>query len=95
MLQQQQQRTHTQPFNGRVSGTTRVGRYQKKHSPTDTHPNHRTSFIIFLHVLCMIHSILLVQITTLFYATTASAEDDQRLRDDANDNSVRSSETNV
>ena len=28
--------THTQPFNGLWSGTTRVGRYQKKHSPTHT-----------------------------------------------------------
>jgi len=34
--------THTQPFNGRWSGTTRVGWYQKKHSPTHTHPDHRT-----------------------------------------------------
>ena len=42
--------THTQPFNGLLSGTTRVGRYQKKHSPTYTHPDHRTSFIIFLHL---------------------------------------------
>ena len=42
--------THTQPFNGLLSGTTRVGRYQKKHSPTHTHPDHRTSFIIFLHL---------------------------------------------
>ena len=42
--------THTQPFNGLWSGTTRVGRYQKKHSPTHTHPAHRTSFIIFLHL---------------------------------------------
>ena len=42
--------THTQPFNSLLSGTTRVGRYQKKHSPTHTHPDHRTSFIIFLHV---------------------------------------------
>ena len=41
--------THTQPFNGLWSGTTRVGRYQKKHSPTHTHPDHRTSFII-LHL---------------------------------------------
>jgi len=39
--------THTQPFNGLWSGTTRVGRYQKKHSPTHTHPDQRTSFIIF------------------------------------------------
>ena len=42
--------THTQPFNGLWSATTRVGRYQKKHSPTHTHPDHRTSFIIFLHL---------------------------------------------
>ena len=42
--------THTQPFNGLWFGTTRVGRYKKKHSPTDTHPDHRTSFIIFLHL---------------------------------------------
>jgi len=45
-LQQQQQ----QPFNGRLFGTTRVGRYQKKHSPAHTHPGQRTSFIIFLHL---------------------------------------------
>ena len=42
--------THTQPFNGLLSGTTRVGQYQKKHSPAHTHPDHRTSFIIFLHL---------------------------------------------
>ena len=42
--------THTQPFNGLLSGTTRVSRYQKKHSPTHTLPDHRTSFIIFLHL---------------------------------------------
>ena len=45
-LQQQQQR---RPFNGLWSGTTRVGRYQKKYSPTHTHPDHRASFITFLH----------------------------------------------
>ena len=44
--QQQQQR----PFNGLWSGTTQVGRYQKRHSPTHTHPDHRASFIIFLHL---------------------------------------------
>ena len=43
---QQQQR----PFDGLWSGTTRVGRYQKKHSPTRTHPDHRASFNIFLHL---------------------------------------------
>jgi len=45
-LQQQQQ----QPFNGHLSGTTRVGRYRKKHSPAHTQPGQRTSFIIFLHL---------------------------------------------
>ena len=44
LIQQQQ------PFNGRLSGTTRVGRYQKKHSPAHTHPGQRTSFITFLHL---------------------------------------------
>ena len=51
-------RTHTQPFNGPWSGTTRVGRYQKKHSPTHIHPDHRTSFINFLHLLHSIASSL-------------------------------------
>ena len=46
VTQQQQQR----PFNGLWSGTTRVGRYQKKHSPTHTHPDQRASFIVFLHL---------------------------------------------
>ena len=50
--------THTQPFNSLWSGTTRVGRYQKKHSPTHTHPDHRTSFINFLHLLHSIASSL-------------------------------------
>ena len=39
-----------QPFNGRLSGTTQVGRYQKKHSPAHTHRGQRTSFITFLHL---------------------------------------------
>jgi len=54
--------THTQPFNSRWSGTTRVGRYQKKHSPTHTHLDHQTSFINFLHLP---RSILCVQFTCL------------------------------
>ena len=44
--EQQQQR----PFNGLRSGTTRVGWYQKKHSPTHTHPDHHAFFITFLHL---------------------------------------------
>jgi len=42
--------THTQPFNGLWCGTTRVGQYHRKHSLTHTHPDHRTSSIIFLHL---------------------------------------------
>ena len=48
--QQQQQQQQQQPFNGPLSGTTRVGGYQKKHSPAHTHPGQRTSFITFLHL---------------------------------------------
>ena len=46
-IQPQDTRTHarTQPFSSLWSETT-----QKKHSPTHTHPHHRTSFIIFLHL---------------------------------------------
>ena len=47
---------HTQPFNGLWYGTTRVGRYQKKH----THPDHRTSFIIFLHLQRSVASCLFI-----------------------------------
>ena len=46
--------THTEPFNGPLSGTTQVDRYQKKHSPTHTHPDHQTSFINFL---CLLRSV--------------------------------------
>ena len=45
--------THT---HGRWSGTTRASRYQKKHSPTHTHPDHRTPFMSFLHLLRSIAS---------------------------------------
>ena len=45
-----QYNTHMQPFNSLLSGTTQVGWYQKKHSPTHTHPDHQTSFIVFLHL---------------------------------------------
>jgi len=55
--------THKQLFNGLLSRTTRVCCYQKKHSPTHTHPDHQTSFIIFLHPT--IHGILFVQFTSL------------------------------
>ena len=50
--------THTQQFNGLWSGTTRVGRYQKKHSPTHTVPDHRTYFINSLNLLRSIASSL-------------------------------------
>jgi len=40
--------THTQPVNDPLSRTTRVGRYQKKHSPTHMNLVHQASFINFL-----------------------------------------------
>ena len=52
-LQQQQQ----QPFYGPLSGTTRVSRYKKKHSPTH-HPDHYPIFISFFHLLRSIASSL-------------------------------------
>jgi len=42
-------RTTQQPFYGPLSGTTRVSRYQKKHSPTH-HPDHHPIFISFFHL---------------------------------------------
>ena len=41
--------TKQQPFYGDLSGTTRVSRYQKKHSPTH-HPVHHPVFISFFHL---------------------------------------------
>ena len=53
-----------QPFYGPLSGTTRVSRYQKKHSPT--HPPSRPSSNLYqLLPSTTIHSILPVQITCL------------------------------
>jgi len=51
--QQQQQ----WPFYGPLSGTTRVSRYQKKHSPTH-HRNHHPIFISFFHLQWSIASSL-------------------------------------
>ena len=56
--------THIQPFNGLWSGTTRVGQYQKEHSPTHTLPDLRTSSYQ-LSPFTTIHSILFVQFTCL------------------------------
>jgi len=41
--------TQQQPFYSPSSGTTRVSRYQKKHSPTH-HPDHHPIFISFFHL---------------------------------------------
>ena len=63
--------THTQPFNGPWSRTTRVGQYQKKHSPTHTHPDHRTSFIIFLHLQRSVASSLFILRAWQSFRTTS------------------------
>ena len=46
--------THTQPFNGPWSGTTQVGRYQKKHS----HPSWSSDILYQLPPFTTIHSSL-------------------------------------
>ena len=48
-LTQQQQQQQQQLFYDPLSGTTRMNRYQKKHSPTH-HPDHHPIFISFLHL---------------------------------------------
>ena len=45
------QYAHMQTFNDALPGTTQVGQYQKKHSPTHTHSDHQISFINFRHLL--------------------------------------------
>jgi len=53
------------------SGTTWVGWYQKKHSPTHTHPDHQTSFINFVHLLRSIASSLFNLHTWQSFSTTS------------------------
>ena len=53
--------THTQPFNGRWSGTTQVGRYQKKLS----RPSWSSDILHQLPPFTTIHSILCVQFMCL------------------------------
>jgi len=57
-----EQNTHTQLFIGLLSETAQVGRYQKKHSPTHTHPDRQTSFINFLHLQRSLSSSLSVYV---------------------------------
>ena len=63
--------THTKPFNGPLSRTGRVGRYQKKHSPTHTHPDHQTCFINILHLLQSIASSLFNLCAWQSFSTTS------------------------
>jgi len=51
-------KNYTQPFSGLLSTSTWVSQYQKKHSPTRTHPDHQTFFINFLHLLRSVASSL-------------------------------------
>ena len=64
--QQQQQ----QPFYGPLSGTTRVSRYQKKHSPTH-HPDHHPVFISFFHLPWSIASSLFKLCAWQSFCTTS------------------------
>jgi len=58
-----QTHTHTQPFNGLWSGTTRVGRYQKKHSPT--HPSWSSDILYRLPPFTTTNGIHFVQFTCM------------------------------
>jgi len=42
---------HRQLFYSPLSGTIWVIRYQKKHLPTHSYPDHQSSFISFVHLL--------------------------------------------
>ena len=64
-LLQQQQR----PFYGRLSMTTRVSRYQKKHSPTH-HPDHHPIFISFFHLPRSIYSLFKLRAWQSFCTTS-------------------------
>ena len=55
--------THTQPFKSRWSGTTRVGRYQKKF--THSHPSWSSDILYQLPPFTTIHSNLCVQFKCL------------------------------
>ena len=69
LLSRQVTHIHTQPFNGLWSGTTQVDRYQKKHLPTHTHPDHRT-FFYQLPPFTTIHSIQFTCLTGSFSTTS-------------------------
>jgi len=56
-------KTHTQPFNGLWSGTTRVGRYQKK--LTHSHPSWSSDILYQLPPFTTIHDIHSVHFTCL------------------------------
>ena len=64
-IQQQQQ-----PFYGPLSGTSRVSRYQKKHSPTH-HPDHYPIFISFFHLPQSIASSLFKLCACQSFCTTS------------------------
>ena len=66
----QQQQQLQQPFYIPLSGTTRVSRYQKKHSPTH-HPDHHPIFISFFHLPLSISSSLLKLCAWQSFCTTS------------------------
>jgi len=63
-----------QPFYGPLSGTTRVSRYQKKHSPTH-HPDHHPVFISFFHLPRSIASSLFKYVLGNLFAQSVSTAD--------------------
>jgi len=64
------QHTQQQPSYGPLSVTTRVSRYQKKHSPAH-HPDHHPNFISFFHLLRSIASSLFKLCAWLSFGATS------------------------
>ena len=62
--------THTPSFNDSLSGTARVGLYQKKYSSTHAHPVHQKFFINFLRLLQSVASSLFHIRAWQFFSTT-------------------------
>ena len=66
--QKQQQQ---QPFYDPLSGTTRVSRCQKKHSPTHTYPDHQPSFASLLHYYDPWHPPCSIYVPDSLFCTTS------------------------
>ena len=61
-----------QSFYGPLTGTAWLSQYQKKHSPTDTDPDHQPSFVNFLYLLQSIAYLHMAQLMPLSLTISCS-----------------------